>query len=147
MKKGIQYNTVVLLAFVFQIAVAQKPNGSNGLWTIDISRDDKYIATGGDDSLLRIFTADLKIYKSVRTGNKGMIRAVSWKMKEKGIQLKFDKSEYKNDILVHLEGSTKFKDQSNNFSVTDFSKFIVTKVKNGEHIFIQIRVDKGKQVS
>lgn len=78
MKKGIRYNTVVLLAFVFQIAVAQKPAGANGLWTIDISRDDKYIATGGDDSLLRIFTADLTIYKSVRTGNKGMIRAVSW---------------------------------------------------------------------
>ena len=75
------------------------------------------------------------------------LKALVSEMKEKGIQLKFDKTEYKNGILVHIEGSTKFKDQNNNFSVTDFSKFIVTKVKNGEHIFIQIRIDKGKQVS
>jgi WD40 repeat protein len=55
---------------------------SRGLWTVDISHDDKYIALGGDDSLLRIFNIDLKLYKSVKTETKGMIRAVSWHPKE-----------------------------------------------------------------
>ena len=37
-----------------------------GLWTLDISPDDKYVALGGDDSLLRIFTNDLKPYKTIK---------------------------------------------------------------------------------
>jgi hypothetical protein len=39
-----------------------KAGAGNGLWTVDISNDDRYIALGGDDSLLRIFTSDLKLY-------------------------------------------------------------------------------------
>lgn len=55
---------------------------SRGLWTLDISHDDKYIALGGDDSLLRIFTKDLLIYKAIKLDTKGMIRAVQWHPKE-----------------------------------------------------------------
>ena len=51
-----------------------------GLWTLDISPDDKYIALGGDDSLLRIFTNDLTPYKTIKAN--GMIRAVHWNPKQ-----------------------------------------------------------------
>ncbi|HEU4861929.1 MAG TPA: hypothetical protein VFT15_18930 [Chitinophagaceae bacterium] len=59
-----------------------KTPAGNGLWTVDISNDDKYIALGGDDSLLRIFTNDLKLYKSEKLETRGMIRAVHWHPKE-----------------------------------------------------------------
>jgi WD40 repeat protein len=55
---------------------------NRGLWTVDISPDDKYIALGGDDSLLRIFTSDLKLYRSEKLETRGMIRAVHWHPKE-----------------------------------------------------------------
>ena len=57
-------------------------NAGHGLWTVDISNDDKYIALGGDDSLLRIFTIDLKLFKSEKFVTRGMIRAVHWHPKE-----------------------------------------------------------------
>jgi WD40 repeat protein len=56
-------------------AAERKPGG---LWAIDISHDDKYIALGGDDSLLRIFSSDFKLLKSVKLETKGMVRAVHW---------------------------------------------------------------------
>ena len=59
--------------------VERKPGG---LWAIDISHDDKYIALGGDDSLLRIYTSDFKLYKSIKLETKGMVRAVHWHPRE-----------------------------------------------------------------
>jgi WD40 repeat protein len=82
MKKIVHYNIILLLLLFVQLVSARKPTGSPGLWTLDISHDDKYIALGGDDSLLRIFTGDLKLFKAMKTGNKGMIRAVSWHPKQ-----------------------------------------------------------------
>jgi len=52
----------------------QKPSGT---WTIDWSADDTYIASGGDDSLLRVYdAATLSLAKVYRTN--GMIRQLSW---------------------------------------------------------------------
>ena len=55
-----------------------KSNPNRGLWTVDISHDDKYVALGGDDSLLRIFTSDFKLYRSEKLETRGAIRAVHW---------------------------------------------------------------------
>ena len=63
-------------------ACTQNIKAGHGLWTVDISHDDKYIALGGDDSLLRIFTNDLQLYKTIKTETKGMIRAVHWHPKK-----------------------------------------------------------------
>ena len=55
-----------------------KSNPNRGLWTVDISHDDKYVALGGDDSLLRIFTSDFKLYRSEKLETRGALRAVHW---------------------------------------------------------------------
>ena len=73
----------LLLLTAFLAGNEQNPsNAGRGLWTIDISHDDKYIALGGDDSLLRIYTNDLTLYKSIKLEARGMIRAVHWHPKE-----------------------------------------------------------------
>ncbi|HYE56082.1 MAG TPA: hypothetical protein VD996_14635, partial [Chitinophagaceae bacterium] len=47
------------------------------LWTLDWSPDDKYIAFGGDDSLLWVYdVAAMKMYKTIPMRN--MVRKVAW---------------------------------------------------------------------
>ena len=81
-KKLLSYQFILLLLIAAHTSCSQltKTPWTQGLWTVDISHDDKYIALGGDDSLLRIFTIDLKPYKAIEA--KGMIRAVHWNPKE-----------------------------------------------------------------
>jgi WD40 repeat protein len=81
-RKTISYQVIWLFVAMTHSACSQNIKASQGLWTVDISHDDKYIALGGDDSLLRIFTNDLKLYKLIRTETKGMIRAVHWHPQE-----------------------------------------------------------------
>ena len=71
-----------LLAVQTSCSQPTSTTAHKGLWTVDISNDDKYIALGGDDSLLRIFTGDLELYKSEKLQTRGMIRAVHWHPKE-----------------------------------------------------------------
>jgi WD40 repeat protein len=51
---------------------------SYGLWTVDISSDNKYIATGGDDSLLQVFHHDFSAFQSLKLSGEGMVRFVAW---------------------------------------------------------------------
>lgn len=84
LRKFLLYQIISLLLITTHTSCAQntKSPASGGLWTVDISHDDKFIALGGDDSLLRIFTNDLVLYKSINVGTRGMIRAVQWHPKE-----------------------------------------------------------------
>jgi len=82
LKKIISYQLIWLFLMLAHSACTQNIKAGHGLWTVDISYDDKYIALGGDDSLLRIFTNDLQLYKTVRTETKGMIRSVHWHPKK-----------------------------------------------------------------
>lgn len=81
-KTVVTYQFILLLLITAHASCSQntKAPWGYGLWTVDISHDDKYVALGGDDSLLRIFTIDLKPYKTIEAG--GMIRAVHWHPKE-----------------------------------------------------------------
>lgn len=81
-KKLISYQFILLFLITAHTCSSQttKTPWGYGLWALDISHDDKYIALGGDDSLLRIFTVDLKPYKMTEAG--GMVRAVHWHPKE-----------------------------------------------------------------
>src|SRR6185503_8768478 len=83
-KKLISYQFILLFLVTAQCSCGQnmKSPAGIGLWTVDISHDDKYIALGGDDSLLRIFTNDLTLYRSIKSETRGMIRAVNWHPKE-----------------------------------------------------------------
>ena len=81
-KKIISYQFVWLFLMMTHSACTQNIKAGYGLWTVDISHDDKYIALGGDDSLLRIFTNDLQQYRTIKTETKGMIRAVHWHPKK-----------------------------------------------------------------
>ena len=78
LKKIISYQAIWFFLIITHSACTQNIKAGHGLWTVDINHDDKYIALGGDDSLLRIFTNDLQPYKTIKTETKGMIRAVHW---------------------------------------------------------------------
>jgi len=82
-KRLIPYKLFWVLIIAANACCGQHANSPAGraLWTVDISHDDKYIAVGGDDSLLRIFTNDLTLYKWTKVDH-GMIRAVQWHPKE-----------------------------------------------------------------
>ena len=82
LKKLLSYQIIGVLLIITQSSCGQniKSTAGKGLWTVDISHDDKYIALGGDDSLLRIFAGDLKLFKAVKLNE--MIRAVNWHPKE-----------------------------------------------------------------
>lgn len=107
-RKIILYQLIWLLLALGHSACGQNKKIGQGLWTVDISYDDKYIALGGDDSLLRIYNNDLSLYKSIRIETRGMIRAVHWHptqnllaiSSQKGIWI-FDPA---SDKEIQLEG-------------------------------------------
>jgi bla regulator protein blaR1 len=68
-------------------------------------------------------------------------------MKEKGVTLKINKTEYKNGILVHVEGNVQVKDSHASFSGTDFSKVILSTVERGDRTLIKVDIHVSKQVS
>jgi len=66
------------------------------------------------------------------------------KMKEKGIELRIDETDYNEGILVRISGSIKFKDNEGHFSASDFSKVILSTIKDGEHVYFKVNiVEKG----
>ena len=79
------------------------------LWTIEYSPDDKYVAFGGDDSLLRIHTvSDQKLYKSFKLNT--AIKGMSWHPESnllaiatmKGVEI----FNLKNETFFKVEGLT-----------------------------------------
>jgi beta-lactamase regulating signal transducer with metallopeptidase domain len=59
-------------------------------------------------------------------------------LKEKGFELTYDETEFKNGILVKISGSLKSKDGTANFVGVDFNKIIISQVKKGEKIYFRI---------
>jgi len=75
------------------------------------------------------------------------------RMKEKGIEIKFDNINYNDGILVSISGTIKFKhssgsfkDSNGSFSATDFNKLILSTIKNGEHFYFKVRTTDNTQV-
>jgi hypothetical protein len=68
-------------------------------------------------------------------------------MKAKGIDLKIDDTKFEKGILMHVSGSMKTKSSHCNFSATDFSKVILSRVLDGDRIYFQIHSRNEKQVS
>ena len=74
---------VGLLASLLSVAEAQRPlpRKGTGVWTLDWSYDDAYVATGGDDSTLYIYrTSDYSLHQSVKLN--GMIKSARWHPRE-----------------------------------------------------------------
>ena len=101
--KILSYQVIWLFLMVAHSACTQNIRPGHGLWTVDISYDDKFIALGGDDSLLRIFTNDLKPYKTIEA--KGMVRAVHWNPKENLLAV----SSRNNIWILHPENGQEIK--------------------------------------
>ena len=107
-KKLISYQFILLLLITAHTSCSQNTTTPGyGLWTVDISSDDKYIALGGDDSLLRIFTVNLRPYKTIEAG--GMIRAVHWHPKENLLAV----SSRNNIWILKPESGEEFKLEGN----------------------------------
>ena len=68
-------------------------------------------------------------------------------MKGKGIELKFDKIDYNNGILVSISGIMKYKDSQNVFSVTDFNRLTLSRIKDGDHLYLKVDTSDNKTVS
>lgn len=111
LKKLLSYQILGVLLIITQSSRGQniKSTAGKGLWTVDISHDDKYIALGGDDSLLRIFDGDLKLFKAVKLNE--MIRAVNWHPKENVLAISTRNSSWIMDPEtgkeIQLEGDHK----------------------------------------
>lgn len=68
---------VVLLTFLESQAYAQQTSNKKILWSTDWSRDDKYIAVGGNIDTLKIYRSDdLQLFKSYTIKN--TITCVKW---------------------------------------------------------------------
>ena len=68
------------------------------------------------------------------------------KMKERGIELKYDHTDFKNGILVSIGGSIKLKDTTGSFSATDFSKVILSTITSGKRVIFKVNVVDKHQV-
>jgi hypothetical protein len=67
-------------------------------------------------------------------------------MKERGIELKYDHTDFKNGILVNISGTIKLKDNTARFSATDFSKLILSTVTKGEQVIFKVIVAEKDKV-
>ena len=68
------------------------------------------------------------------------------KMKERGIELKYDHADYKDGILVNISGTIKSKDNTGRFSATDFNKVILSIVRNGERFLFKVTIAEKHKV-
>lgn len=114
MNKSVLFILLILL-LPFQASIAQKiisekyPKAIKKqtiLWTTDWSTDDKQIATGGDDSLLRIYyNKNIALVKTFAI--KSMIRQVKWHPKKLNI-IAVATNDDKSIILNTVTGDTIF---------------------------------------
>ena len=74
------------------------------------------------------------------------LEAFKTKMKERGIDLKYDHTDYKDGILVNISGTIKMKDKTGRFSATDFSKLVLSTVTKGERVMFKITVAEKHKV-
>lgn len=107
MQVSLRYYLVMLCLLAVTVAGAQTSKGYR-LWTVDISADNKYIATGGDDSLLQVLKNDFTIYRSIKLDKQGMIRFVSWHPKENILAISSMRDTWIYDpetgAMIQLEG-------------------------------------------
>lgn len=76
----------------------------------------------------------------------GELEEFKKKMKEKGIELKFDNVNYNDGRLVSISGTMKSKDGHSNFSATDFNKLVLAMIKNGDRTYFKVNVTDNKAV-
>jgi len=67
-------------------------------------------------------------------------------MKERGIELNYDHTDFKEGVLVNISGTIKLKDNAARFSATDFNKLILSTVTNGERISFKVKVSERNKV-
>ena len=107
--RKIFFHMRVYLILVMVLGLAVSCHGQNphpvsyGLWAVDISADEKYVAAGGDDSLLQILTADLKPVKVYKQN--GMIKSVDWHPSENKLAV----ATIKNAFVLDTESGEEIK--------------------------------------
>jgi hypothetical protein len=100
--------------------------------------DDQGNIIGGENEVLVTITR-----KTTQQDLENFVK----EMKAKGIDLKIDDTKFENSILMHVSGTMKTRSSHCNFSATDFSKVILSRVKDGDRIYFQIHTRNEKQVS
>ena len=106
---------------------------------VAVVNSDAYAITEDEDVLVTI----------TRTTTATQLEDLKRQMKEKGYELRFDKTTYNDKgILTHISGAIKSQHgQNGNFSATDFEKLILAEVKDNFRTFLRIEIiDKKKQV-
>ena len=67
-------------------------------------------------------------------------------LKERGIELSFQNPQYKDGSLIHIEGAMKYKDGTNNFSGSDFSRIIISQRTDEKGYNLMVRIVENKVV-
>jgi hypothetical protein len=98
--------------------------------------DEGNVLTGAEDILVTITK------KTTQQELGGFIKL----MKERGIELKFDNTDYNDGRLVAIGGTIKFKDSHGSFSATDFNKVILSTITKGEHVYFKVQTTGSKIV-
>lgn len=110
------------------------PTHADGVVTID---DGGRIIPDREEEVLMTVT---------KKNTKEQLETFVQQMKDRGITLKFEKTNYNNGVLVHVEGTIIYQDNKSNFSATDFNKLILSVTKDEGRGFLHIRVVDNKTV-
>jgi len=116
-----------------QAVIAAREPGKGVAWL----NEKGEIIDGKEDILLTITK------KTTQQELEAFIR----QMQGKGITLKINNTDYNDGVLVHIDGTIKLKDSHSSFSATDFSKLILSTVKDGDRTLIKVDIRESKQVS
>jgi BlaR1 peptidase M56 len=105
---------------------------------VSVVGDYGYTITGNEDVLLTI----------TKNTTAQQLEEFKKQMKEKGIELNFDKTTYNSKgILTYIKGTMKSADGHSNFVASDFNKLILATVKKGSRTYFKVTIeDKPKVV-
>ena len=106
---------------------------------IAVVGDYDYAITGKEDILVTI----------TRNTTTDQLEEFKKQMKEKGIELNFDKTIFNTKgVLTHISGTMKSADgkSKNTFSATDFKELILATIKDGDRTYIKVSVKDNKKV-
>ncbi len=136
---------VSLTGIVAPAAVISEPAGVtvvSGLSTPVIAAPTLAIAENG-----QTFSGDEEILVTIsKKTTASQLEEFKSKMKERGIELKYDHTDFKEGVLVNISGTIKLEDNIARFSANDFGKLILSTVTNGERVYFRVRVEEKNRI-
>jgi hypothetical protein len=105
--------------------------------SITVVDDNEYAVIADEDVLLTI----------TKNTTAQQLEDFKKQMKEKGYELKFDKTTYSDKgTLTHISGMIKSHDDRSDFSASDFEQLILATIKEDKHIHFKVVIKEKPKV-